>query len=205
MMNIYRIMPADQAVAIADKLAGSAWPAGRARTKELTGTVKQNGEILSHAALDAIGKRIVAHAGVQMDAIPLKMHPPKFSRYADGQHYKRHTDAPWMGQTRTDLSCTLWLNDAYDGGELVVGDRVVRGEPGQCVVYECGEPHEVLPVLAGERICAVTWIQSRIRDAHKRRLASDMRRFLARIEHDHALFVDGGRIHSALLRMWIEA
>ena len=72
------------------------------------------------------------------------------------------------------------------------------------MIYDCGDPHEVLPVTRGERICVITWIQSRIRDAHKRQLVSKMRRFLSRFEDNQELFVEGGQIHSALLRMWIE-
>ena len=204
-MRLYDILPEPQARALGEQVAKSgAWTTGRARTEALTGTVKQNSEILNHAASQTIGKRLSTHRELQLDCIPLRLYPPKFSRYAEGQHYKLHTDAPWMGETRTDLSCTLWLSDDYGGGELCIAGQEFRGKPGQALIYDCGEPHEVKPVTSGERICAITWIESRVRDPHKRRLVSDFRRFLSRFEDDQALFVEGGRIHSALLRMWIE-
>lgn len=203
-MKLYQIFPEAQARAIGQKIATLSWSTGKARTKELTGSIKRNGEILSHTSLQMIGKRIVNHPEIQLDHIPLQLHPPKFSRYREGEFYKAHTDAPWMGRTRTDLSCTLWLSDEYEGGELVVAGERFRGKPGECLIYDCGEIHEVTPVTSGERICAVSWLQSRVRDRHKRTLISDFRRFLAKLESSQSLFVEGGRVHSALLRMWIE-
>lgn len=202
-MKIYRILPEKQARNLASVVANMQWQQGKARTKELTGTAKQNEEILHDKSLDEIGKRIIHHPEVQLDCLPLKLHAPKYSRYRDGNRYHKHTDAPWMGSTRTDLSCTLWLNDDYEGGELEMGGRQYKGKPGEALVYECGEPHEVLPVTSGERICVITWIQSRVRDPAKRRLVSDMRRSLTKLEGDD-LFVEFGRYHSALLRMWAE-
>ena len=204
-MRIYRVMSADQASAICDVLKSGEWQQGRARTKELTGTVKQNEEILKHETLDRIGKLVANNPAIQLDHIPLQVHSPKFSRYSIGAHYGRHTDAPWMGTTRTDLSCTLWLNDDYEGGVLNINGTRLKGKPGECVIYDCGAPHEVEEVTAGERVCVITWIQSRIRDAHKRQLVSKMRKFLGKFEKtDHDLFVEGGQIHSALIRMWME-
>jgi PKHD-type hydroxylase len=203
MMKLYRILSEKEALEVAEAAKGLEWAEGKARTPELTGTVKQNREVLSHKLLPAIGKKIVNHPSIQMDHIPRKAYSPKFSRYSDGEHYKAHTDAPWMGETRTDLSCTLWLNDDYEGGELEVEGNKIRGKPGECLVYDCGSIHEVKPVTSGERICVVTWMQSRIRDKEKRRLVSDYRKFLAKFEGG-PLFVEGGRIHSALLRRWSE-
>ena len=207
-MKFYRIFEEEQARELAAQIAGDEWQEGRARTKELTGTVKQNEEILGsgNKILEELGRKIVNHPAILLDHLPLKCHTPKFSRYkVGGDHYGVHTDAPWMGSTRTDLSCTLWLNDGYEGGELVIDDRKLKGKPGTCVVYDCGEPHEVLPVTAGERICAITWIQSRIRDAHKRQLVSNFRKLLAKMEKEKPdWFLEGGQVYSSLLRMWWE-
>lgn len=203
-MKLYRILPEDQALALADKLKSLEWSQGRARTKELTGTTKQNREILNHLALQKIGKLIVNHPAIALDHIPLQCHPPKFSRYGPGERYGPHTDAAWMANTRTDLSCTLWLSDNFKGGDLRIDGHNYRGRPGEALVYECGLVHEVTAVVDGDRICAVTWIQSRIRDREKRRLVSDFRKLLAKIEDQPALFLEGGRIHSALLRRWVE-
>lgn len=204
-MKLYRLLPAEQARQIAGELSG--WKEGLARTRELTGTVKQNEEILGKDAPNmsrVITTAILTNANVQLECIPLKIHPPKFSRYAGSSHYNEHTDAPWMGDVRTDLSCTLWLNDDYDGGELCIGGEKYKGQAGVAAIYNCEMPHSVAPVTRGERICAITWMQSRIRDPHKRGLVTDFRKFLSKIEDDQRLFVEGGRIHSALIRMWME-
>lgn len=203
-MKRYRILTEEEARNVADKAREMSWTVGKARTPELTGTVKRNSEILQHKLLETIGKRLTSNPDVQIDCIPLKYHAPKFSRYAVGEYYRRHTDAPWMGETRTDLSCTMWLSGDYEGGELLIGGEAIKGNPGECVIYNCGEPHEVTPVTSGERICAITWIQSRVRCPIKRGLVSQMRRFLRNFEGDQELFVEGGQIHSALLRMWSE-
>jgi len=203
-MKMYDLFKRHEAVAISENLRDAAWGVGKARTKELTGTIKKNSELLEYRGLQNIGKTIGSHPQIQLDHIPFKLHPPKFSSYKQGDYYQSHTDAPWMGVTRTDLSCTLWLTEDYEGGFLRVDGEEIKGKPGQCVVYDCGSPHEVTPVTAGERICVVTWIQSRIRDSHKRQLVSDFRKFLANFEDNQKLFVAGGQIHSALLRMWIE-
>jgi len=183
------------------------WSPGRARTKQLEGTVKQNEEILSCDLLTAVGTKILRNSGIQLNHVPLKVHPPKFSRYSEGARSHVHTDAPWMGETRTDLSCTVWLSDpdTYEGGELRLNGKSVKGKPGQCLVYDCGVPHEVTEVTKGERICAVTWIQSRIRDPIKRKIVSDFRKFLSKMEPEHPdWFVEGGQIHSSIIRMWME-
>ena len=203
-MNLYQLTTPEHAASIVSGIKSTQWAEGKARTKELTGTVKQNSEILDSKALKDIGQLIIRHPAVQLNCIPHRLHPPKFSRYTKGQRYLIHTDSPWMGETRTDLSCTLWLNDDYEGGELCIDGKKIKGKPGQAMIYPCELPHEVLPVTKGERICAITWIESRIRDPHKRKLISDMRKFLSKFEDNQPLFVEGGRIHSALIRMWME-
>lgn len=204
-MKLYRILSEETALEIAERLSRSEnWKPGNARTAGLTGTVKQNEEILNHADLAEIGKRILNHPDVQVDHLALQCSPPKFSRYRDGARYQAHTDAPWMGTTRTDLSCTLWLSKGYYGGELIVDGQAIKGAPGQAFVYPCGEIHEVRPVTSGQRIAVVTWIESRVRDLHKRTMLSDMRKLLGTFDDADPRHLELTRLFSALLRMWME-
>src|SRR5690606_18739678 len=61
-------------------------------------------------------------------ALPKKIYPPKFNRYADGGTYGAHVDSAVMQvpgtnvTVRSDLSATLFLAepDEYDGGELEI-------------------------------------------------------------------------------------
>ena len=205
-MKRYQLFPEAQAIEIAKTLADKAWGQGKARTSQETGTTKQNGELLDHPLLESIGKRIINHPEISLDVIPLQCHKPKFSRYKNGDRYHKHTDAPWMGSTRTDLSCTVFFSDpaSYDGGELIVNGEAVKGRAGEAIVYDCGSIHEVAEVTEGQRICAVTWIQSRIRDAGKRKFISEYRRFVEKLKGQPDMYLEAGRFNSAMLRMWSE-
>ena len=203
-MRLCRILTESDAVKMAEVVRRSDWKEGLARTRELTGTIKKNKEILQHKLISVLGKYVVGNPVVSLECIPKSIYGPKFSRYDVGDRYHLHTDAPWMGDVRTDVSCTIWLNDDYEGGELVIDGKKHKYSPGLALLYECGVPHEVLPVTEGERICAITWIQSKVRDPCQRRLITDYRRFIAKLENNPDLFIEGGRFNSALLRMWSE-
>ena len=143
----------------------------------------------------------------------LRMYPPRFSRYAGNGEYKIHTDAAYMGGVRTDLACTLFLTDDYEGGELVIegvlpGDRParVKAPAGFAAVYECWRPHWVEPVTAGERIVALTWMQSRVPDAEDRALLGLLNQLIADIETPELSaqerFAKLGAVHQKLLKRW---
>jgi PKHD-type hydroxylase len=85
------------------------------------------------------------------------------------------------GQTiRSDLSCTIFLNEpeSYEGGALHIrlGDADIRFKlkPGEAVVYPSDTFHEVEPVTKGERLVAITFIQSRLPDPFRRNLLYDL-------------------------------
>ena len=210
-MNIYQILSPEDAGKMLATVATMDWDVGKARTKELTGTVKQNMEILPQNNKDAkkllmaVADQIMRHRQVSLNCIPYKLHPPKFNKYVEGSEYKPHTDAPWMAETRTDLSCTLWLSepDSYEGGVLSMGGQEFKGKPGQALFYNCDKIHSVSPVTKGERICVITWVQSRIRDPIKRKMISDFRRWLAKMEGT-PMFDEGSIIYSSLLKRWME-
>jgi PKHD-type hydroxylase len=77
---------------------------------------------------------------------------------------------------RSDVAVTVFLSapEAYDGGELVVrtaaGEQQVKGSAGDAVLYPASTIHRVNPVTRGERLVAVTWVQSLVRDAPRREL-----------------------------------
>src|SRR3546814_8458580 len=59
-------------------------------------------------------------------AFPARIAPPLLTRYTPGMNYGLHPDAAYIplpdGQLRTDVRCTVFLNDPadYDGGALHV-------------------------------------------------------------------------------------
>jgi PKHD-type hydroxylase len=104
--------------------------------------------------------------------------PPMMTRYKPGMKYGAHTDAAFLplpaGTIRSDLSCTIFLNEPedYDGGELRISlgdaDFAFKLKPGEAVVYPSDTLHEVVPVTRGERLVAITFIQSRVQDPFRR-------------------------------------
>jgi PKHD-type hydroxylase len=117
-------------------------------------------------------------------AFPVAMAPPMMTRYKPGMKYGAHADAAFIqlpGATiRSDLSCTIFLNDPadYDGGELHVrlgdADLKFKLQPGEAIVYPSDSLHQVIPVTRGERLVAITFIQSRIQDPFRRNLLFEL-------------------------------
>jgi len=85
-----------------------------------------------------------------------------YSYMTEGCYYRPHIDAPENG----NFSSTLFLENPnnYDGGELelLVDDELLtfKLEPGYCVTYETGIPHQVKTVTKGTRKCCVWWVRS---------------------------------------------
>ena len=123
---------------------------------------------------------LVKHPVYLNAAMPAKIAAPFYARYSKGMQYGNHIDDPIMGPAgqryRTDLSITVFLNEPeeYDGGELVVqtafGEQRVNLIAGNAVMYPSGSTHRGDEVTRGERIVAVTWLQSMVRDPSQREL-----------------------------------
>ncbi|MEO8454716.1 MAG: Fe2+-dependent dioxygenase [Sphingomicrobium sp.] len=117
-------------------------------------------------------------------AFPVALAPPLITRYKPGMKYGAHADAAFIqlpGATiRSDLSCTIFLNDPkdYDGGELHLrlGDAQLtfKLKPGEAIVYPSDTFHQVVPVTKGERLVAITFIQSRIQDPFRRNMLYEL-------------------------------
>src|SRR5262245_33312176 len=119
-------------------------------------------------------------------ALPLRVFPPLFNRYAGGMEFGSHVDnairqIPGTAhRIRTDVSATLFLcePDEYDGGELVVEDvygaHTAKLAAGDMVVYPASSLHHVRPVTRGERLACFFWVQSMVRDDAKRALLFDL-------------------------------
>ena len=111
-------------------------------------------------------------------AFPVAIAPPLITRYHPGMRYGAHADAAFIAlpgtSIRSDVSCTIFLNDPkeYDGGELHVrlgdADLKFKLKPGDAIVYPSNTLHQVMPVTRGERLVAITFIQSRIADTFNR-------------------------------------
>ncbi|MFT6822840.1 MAG: PKHD-type hydroxylase [Pseudohongiellaceae bacterium] len=117
-------------------------------------------------------------------ALPRRMTYPLLSKYETGMAYGWHIDNPIMtsiaGPVRTDIACTIFINDSsdYEGGELVMrtpsGDATVKLDRGDAIIYPATCRHQVLEITSGERLAVVFWIQSMVADAGKREILHDL-------------------------------
>jgi PKHD-type hydroxylase len=117
-------------------------------------------------------------------AFPAKIAPPLLTKYMPGQYYGAHADAAFINlgnyMLRSDLSCTIFLNDpdSYEGGALHIrlqdGSLRFKLKPGETIIYPSDTFHEVEKVTSGERLVAITFIQSQIKDPFHRNLLFDL-------------------------------
>lgn len=113
-------------------------------------------------------------------AMPVKIAPPLLCKYDTGMSYGAHSDvavltlARLQTTLRSDISATVFLQDpgTYDGGELVLHMESrklpVKLPAGSMVVYPSTMLHEVAEVTRGQRLVAITFIESRIIDERQR-------------------------------------
>jgi PKHD-type hydroxylase len=142
-----------------------------------------------------------------------RIRPPLFSRYAPGMAYGNHVDNVMMGGMRTDISVTVFLSDPEDcdGGELVIdstaGEQDFKLPAGSAILYPTTALHRVAPVTRGQRLAAVTWVRSLVRDAACREVLFDLetaRHGLAKQLGKTAELDLIAKSKSNLLRMWAE-
>lgn len=162
---------------------------------------------------DLVTRRILAHEVFQLAARPKALTPVMFSRYRPGMNYGSHVDDAVMQGLRTDISFTLFLSEpeSYDGGELVIesaaGEDAVKLDAGAMVAYPANTLHRVNPVTRGERLAAVGWARSLIRDPAQRELLFDLdtvRRQMFAREGKSAEFDLVSKSLANLMRMWAE-
>lgn len=167
--------------------------------------------------LDALGATPLFIAG----ALPLKVFPPLFNRYGEGDGFGTHVDNAIRirrgsdFRIRSDLSATLFLTDPgdYEGGELVVqdtlGTHAVKLSAGDMILYPASSLHHVTPVTRGERVCSFFWIQSMVRDDGARQTLFDLDSAIQTIAadrgQDDAAIIRLTGVYHNLLRRWADA
>ncbi|MBA1145715.1 Fe2+-dependent dioxygenase [Ectothiorhodospiraceae bacterium WFHF3C12] len=165
-----------------------------------------------------VDQAVAASPLFQTAARPARQRPVMFSRYESGMSYGAHVDDAVMGQggdrLRTDLSFTLFLcdPDSYDGGELIMdttaGEQSYKLPAGAMVLYPSSTLHRVDPVTRGERLAAVGWVQSQVRDPRHRELLFDLETARRRIFETQGKTPEFDLVSKSLanlLRMWVES
>jgi len=218
LIMIANVLDADNLQSLRDNLGKTRYVDGRRTAGREARPVKRNEQVdradpLLADMQDLVVDRLLANPLFRMATRPHVVRPPLFSRYEPGMAYGSHVDDAIMGGMRTDVSVTIFLSepDTYEGGELVIesaaGEQDVKLAAGDAVVYPTTALHRVAQVVSGERLAAVTWVRSLIRDADARELLFDLE--TAR----HALFDRLGKTpeldllaktQSNLLRRWAE-
>ena len=168
------------------------------------------------AILDALGRQSMFIAA----ALPLKVFPPLFNRYAGGQDFGNHVDNAVRQlrgtdfRVRSDLSATLFLSEPtdYDGGELTIEDRFgtqrVKLAAGDLVLYPASSLHRVMPVTRGARVASFFWVQSMVRDDGERetllQLDTSIQSLSAALGPTHRDVIALTGVYHNLLRRWTD-
>src|SRR5258708_31337512 len=199
---------------------GAAAPFVDGRITKPHNTAKQNEQLHEPQAYQKSSKLLLqafARSEEFRDfAFPLVIAPPFLTRYKPAMKYGAHSDSAFIrmpaSELRSDLSCTIFLSDPedYEGGSLHIrlGDADLRFKlrRGEAVIYPSDTLHEVEPVTKGERLVAITFIQSRIRDPFRRNLLFDLNEVAALegLNMSQENFTRLQLVQSQLLRYWAE-
>jgi len=139
LMPIPDILSAEQVAQCRRTLEEAEWIDGRVTAGHQSAKAKDNRQLPEdHPAARQLSDLILAalerNPLFMAAALPLKVFPPLFNLYQGGQAFGTHVDNAIRQVTgtphrvRTDLSATLFLTqpDEYDGGELLVEDKIGR-------------------------------------------------------------------------------
>ncbi|CAN5216780.1 Fe2+-dependent dioxygenase [soil metagenome] len=186
---MYRVLPllTPQEIEECKRIAAEA-PFVHGRITNPHNTAKDNEQLHEQQAYQRSSQLLMQALGRSQEfaefAFPALIAPPLLTRYKPGMKYGAHADAAFLqmpGQTiRSDLSCTIFLNDpdTYEGGALHVrlgdGSLKFKLRPGEAIVYPSDTFHQVEPVTKGERLVAITFIQSQVPDPFRRSLLFDL-------------------------------
>lgn len=220
LLTIPELLNAAQLAKIRELLADAPFVDGKLSAGFAASRVKQNEEMRQDPErMKLLVRILMASLGhnerFRFAALPNRVADPIFARYRPGMAYGDHVDDPIMGSTgprfRTDVSMTLFLNppEEYDGGELLMrtpfGDRRVKLAAGDAIIYPSSSLHQVAEVTHGERVVALTWVQSYVRDPGQRELLYELnqaREFLLKEVPGAAHTAQVDRSYANLVRMW---
>ena len=227
LLHVREVFNADELREARAIVARATWGEGRATAGVQSAQAKNNEQLPQDSpAAKALQQLVLGglnrHARFFSAALPKRVFPPLFNRYggtanAFGNHVDnavRFIPGSQGERVRTDVSCTLFLNEPadYDGGELAVedtfGSQRIKLPAGDMVLYPGTSVHRVEPVTRGFRIASFFWIESMVRSDEARRLLFEMDAHLMRLrssvgEAEPAVIGLTGTYHN-LLRMWAD-
>ena len=220
LLAVPRVLEGDQVALARSWLAAARFRDGRLSAGAAARRVKANEEVDdAMPQLEQLNRMVMGglarHPAYRSGALPLHAASPVYARYLPGMAYGEHLDDAIMGaegiRWRSDVAVTLFLSapEEYDGGELVIrsafGDQAVKAPAGDAVLYPAGSIHRVAPVTRGERLVAVTWVQSLVRDPARRELLHGLnsaREALLRSSPGSPETAQVDAAYQNLVRMW---
>jgi PKHD-type hydroxylase len=224
LLSIPNVLTKDEYTQGRKLLEQAEWIDGKVTAGHQSARAKDNMQIPeNHPAARQVGDMIVAALSRNplflSAALPLRVFPPLFNRYAGGQSFGTHVDnairqVPGTPmRIRTDLSATLFFSEPeeYDGGELSIEDtygvKSVKLPAGHLILYPATSLHHVTPVTRGSRLASFFWIQSMVKDDGQRSLLFDLDLGIQRVAQenpDHPAAVQLTGVYHNLLRRWSE-
>jgi PKHD-type hydroxylase len=226
MVRIEGVLNAEGVRQVRELIDGGVWVDGNETSGHQSRLAKRNQQLKQGSEEEARAGRMVLDALGRTPefiaaALPLKVFPPLFNRYAGGEEFGAHVDNSIRNlagsdfRIRSDLSCTLFLEppEAYDGGELVVedlfGEQRVKLAAGDMVLYPASSVHRVTPVTAGARTACFFWLQSMVRDHGEReqlyRLDRSIRTLSVERGANEPIVLELTNLYHNLMRRWADA
>ena len=225
-VRIPRLLSEDQLHTMRASLgsASAPWVDGRATAGFQSAPVKSNRQLdeaspMARELGDSIVAQLEQNALFISAVLPNRVYPPMFNRYGPGMYFGSHVDGTVrlvpgsVHKMRTDLSATVFISapESYDGGDLIVesdfGRQSAKLAAGDMIVYSSTSRHSVTAVTRGERLAAVFWIQSLIRNDLQREQLFELDRTIQRLTQtgaDPDCLVRLTSHYHGLLRSWTE-
>jgi PKHD-type hydroxylase len=220
LIHIPELLTATELMAIDALMAKADFVDGKLTASMAAAAVKNNLQIEANNENLAAIQQIISAALSQsplfnIAALPKTVYPFLVSKYSAGKYYGWHVDSPVMGNPpiRTDLAMTIFLSDpaTYEGGELMIqsdtGSMNFKPAKGDAVLYPCQYLHCVNEIKSGERVAAVTWVQSNVKDPGQRQILFHLNQVHSAL-YQQAPNAPATNLllqtHSNLFRMWAD-
>lgn len=222
MIAIPSVLTPPQLQRVCDILRSAPFVDGKLSAGLAAARVKNNQEVPHNSPEldtlnDIVMTALVRHPVYRAAALPLRVAAPYYARYTPGMTYGEHTDDPIMGVDgmpyRCDIAITVFLSaaDSYEGGELAIrttfGAQHIKLPAGDAILYPASSLHQVTPVTRGERLVAVTWLQSAVRDPAQRELLYELHLAREKLLQTAPAAVETAQVNRSyvnLVRMWSE-
>ncbi|MDT0604421.1 Fe2+-dependent dioxygenase [Thalassotalea castellviae] len=179
MIVIEKILSEEEVTHYRQQLSKCPWGDGGKTAMGMAASVKNNNQAdSSDTKVSQLANQLLSRIGetpkLVSAALPHKIFPPCFNRYSETEEYGYHVDAAVMripntaDVLRSDVSMTTFLSEPeeYEGGELIIstefGQQQIKLPAGYAVVYPSSSLHKVTAVTRGQRVAAITWMQSMI-------------------------------------------